>query len=220
MLAAVRLAGSLALHAVIALLLAVLVHRAPVDRAAPPPAALIDIAPSPRRAEPQRVAPQRAAGGAAPLPRHARHVSAPRAPSNGELRIEPVGDGGRGARGAGEGLGLGDGHGFADVIAIGPVAAVPPPPPAPPPPRISKARPARLIYPSRETQVDDAQLFYAEVIVDADGDVAGAKLVRGVSGPRDAEASTLIWRFRYDPARDDDGVPMRSVVTQKFAVAR
>lgn len=56
------------------------------------------------------------------------------------------------------------------------------------------------------------------VTVDADGFVAGATLVRGFGGRRDEVASAQIWRFRYDPARDDDGRPVRSVLEQRFLV--
>ncbi|MEO8704631.1 MAG: hypothetical protein ABI867_31540, partial [Kofleriaceae bacterium] len=81
-------------------------------------------------------------------------------------------------------------------------------------------RPARLIFPSRERDAEDGTLFIARVIIDSDGYVVGAKLVRGFGGPRDTEASDLIWRFRYAPALDDDGHPIRSTLDQRFLVNR
>jgi len=63
-------------------------------------------------------------------------------------------------------------------------------------------------------------MFVARIVVDNDGYVVGAHLVRGFGGPRDAEAANLIWRFRYDPALDDDGHPIRSTFDQRFLVNR
>lgn len=118
------------------------------------------------------------------------------------------GKGGRG-KGMGNGIGFGDGGG---------VTAGAPPPPPPPAPKLSKARPARLMFPSRQRDVDDGELYVMRVTVDADGFVSGATLVRGFGGHRDDVASAQIWRFRYDPARDDDGQPVRSVLEQRFLV--
>ena len=121
--------------------------------------------------------------------------------------------------GAGNGGGFGHGTGrLADLVP--PPAPVPPPPPAPGPPPTSKARPARLIYPSRQVQIDDALLFVASLDVDADGFVAGARLIRGFGGPRDDQAAGLVWRFRYAPALDDNGRAIGSRVEQKFNVGR
>lgn len=115
--------------------------------------------------------------------------------------------------GAGRGIGFGDGGGITRVDPPDP----PPPPRGDPP---SKARPAKLIYPSRERDVDDAELFIARVIIDTDGYVAGARIVRGFGGPRDEMAAELIWNFRYAPALDDDGHPIRSTLDQRFLVGR
>src|SRR4029079_9946201 len=69
---------------------------------------------------------------------------------------EAGGNGGTGG-GHGRGIGLGDGGGVETAQPV-------PPPPAPPPP--SRARPARLIFPSRHQDVDDdAHLFVAVVTV-------------------------------------------------------
>jgi len=119
------------------------------------------------------------------------------------------------ADGAGRGKGTGNGIGFGDGGTVAPGL----PPPAPPPaPKLSKARPARLVFPSRQREVDDGELYVMRVTVDADGFVSGATLVRGFGGGRDDIASAQIWRFRYDPARDDDGQPVRSVLEQRFLV--
>lgn len=122
-----------------------------------------------------------------------------------------TGDGsGRGGTGGGRGrgIGFGDGGGVEAPVVIAP----------PPAPRVSKARPARLVYPTRELEVEEAQLYVMRVTVDSDGYVAGASLVRGFGGRSDEVASAQIWRFRYDPARDDDGRPVRSVLDQRFLV--
>lgn len=66
--------------------------------------------------------------------------------------------------------------------------------------------------------MEDGALFVMQVTVDAEGFVAGARLMRGFGGRRDEIASEQIWRFRYDPARDDDGRAIRSVIEQRFLV--
>jgi hypothetical protein len=124
------------------------------------------------------------------------------------------GDGGRGdgrGQGAGRGIGLGDGARIADA----PVALE-----TPAPPKASKARVAKLVYPVRQRQVDDSELFVARVTIDDEGFVVGAKLVRGFGGPRDVMAADLIWKFRYAPALDDAGTPIRSTFDQRFLVGR
>ena len=119
---------------------------------------------------------------------------------------------GRGqGRGIGRGIGLGDG---AQIAAPREVIATPSAPAA------SKARPARLVFPSRQREADDAELFVARVTVDHEGFVVGARLVRGFGGPRDSQAADLIWQFRYEPAWDDDGRPIRSTLDQRFLVGR
>lgn len=121
------------------------------------------------------------------------------------------GGGGRGGTGTGTGIGFGDGGSIQR-----PQLLAPPPAPRGDPP--SKARPAQLIYPTRQRDVDDAELFVMRVIVDDDGFVAGAQLVRGFGGRRDEVASQMIWRFRYAPALDDAGHPIRSTLDQRFLV--
>ncbi|MBA3458295.1 MAG: hypothetical protein H0T42_34755 [Deltaproteobacteria bacterium] len=129
------------------------------------------------------------------------------------LRFDGRGMGlGRGGTGTGTGIGFGEGG----KVAPGELLTPPPAPPGDPP---SRARPAQLIYPTRQRDVEDAELFIARVIVDDDGFVAGAKLVRGFGGRRDEVASQMIWRFRYAPALDADGRPIRSTLDQRFLVA-
>lgn len=112
-------------------------------------------------------------------------------------------------RGHGAGAGLGAQSGGIDVRTV-----------ALPIPRPSKARPAKLLYPSREREVSEGDLFVATVTVDDDGFVVGAKLRQGTSGPRRDDASSLIFRFRYSPALDDDGHAIRSTFDQPFLVSR
>ena len=129
--------------------------------------------------------------------------------------VERDGDGGEGTGvGGNRGSGIGFGDGGKIVLAEEAFALPPPPKPA------SKARPAKLIYPTRERDLGEERLFVARVTVDADGYVVGAKLVRGHDGPRDDEAADLIFRFRYLPALDDDGRAIRSTFEQPFHVNR
>ncbi len=140
-------------------------------------------------------------------------------PTLGQGTLDP--DGAAGGSGSLDGLGAGRGNGRGTGIGFGDgggVTGAAPPPPPPPAPKVSKARPARLMFPSRQRDVDDGELYVMRVTVDADGFVAGATLVRGFGGRRDDIASAQIWRFRYDPARDDNGQPVRSVVEQRFLV--
>lgn len=138
------------------------------------------------------------------------------APPGSEARAAGDG-GGDGGSGGGLGGGHGTGIGLGDGRGLGGVESVPPAPP-PAPARISKARPAKLIYPSRERDVEDGELFVARVTVDRDGYVSGARIVKGGGGLRGEQAASLIWRFRYAPALDDDGRAIVSIVEQPFVV--
>jgi hypothetical protein len=121
------------------------------------------------------------------------------------------GRGGAGA-GTGTGIGFGDGGGLARIVE--------PMPAPPPPPTVSLARPARLIYPSREADGPAEDMYTARITVDHDGYVVGAKIVHGSLGPRFELASDLIFRFRYAPALDDDGRPIQTTLDQIFLVGR
>lgn len=126
------------------------------------------------------------------------------------------GDGGEGG-GVGGNRGAGIGFGDGGTIAVAENHLVLPKPAER---AVSKARPAKLIYPTRERDLGEARLFIARITVDIDGFVVGAKLVRGVSGPRDEEAAELIFRFRYLPALDDGGHAIASTFEQRFHVDR
>ena len=124
-----------------------------------------------------------------------------------------LGAGLRFGQGSGAGLGFGDG--------LGASPSLPPPPPASPlpveqPP--SKARPPKLIYPSRDRESAESETFVARLTIDPDGYVVGARLVHGLGGSRDELASQLVWRFRYAPALDDEGRAIRSTIDQRFLV--
>lgn len=147
----------------------------------------------------------------------------------GEIRMESAGEGDSVGSGRGEGDGVGDGvgHGIGDGVGLGvgdassaAALASLAIPAAPPAPKISKARPAILIYPKKHGSDDDTSIFIAQVTIDDEGYVVGAHVMKGEGGPRGAQASDLIWRFRYDPARDDDGKPIRSTIEQPFLVGR
>jgi hypothetical protein len=222
---------SIAIHGLLVLLAVASLDR---DSILPPPqTAIVDVVWMPSAPKPV-VAP---IGGDAGSPRPAlathsrvspvtRHTAPPSGASTvasllGPVRLDAAGngDGGR-SDGAGRGTGRGIGDGIGDAIGDdrGTEELVRMQLPAPPP--ASKARPARLIYPSRQTDIEEAALFVAAVTVDTDGYVVGAHLTRGFGGNRDADASSLIFRFRYEPALDDANRPIRSTVEQHFHVSR
>jgi len=126
-----------------------------------------------------------------------------------------AGDGGGTGHGTGWGLGDGNGSGVRVPDDV-------PAPPAPPPveaPRVSKARPAKLIYPTRDREVEDeADLFVARITVDTDGDVIGAHMLKTRPGARGDQAANAIWSFRYLPALDDDGRAITSTFEQPFQI--
>jgi protein TonB len=231
-----RLLGSIVVHALLGMLLfAIARHHEVAPPRAPVAIEVVDLV-KPPPARPRAVVEPSAAptGGGSPAPRliaarsprASRPITDPQA-AHGDASDRDDGDprgsisfddgGGRGSGGDGTGFGAGHGAGigFGDGGGIEPAPA---PPPPPPPPKISKARPARLIFPTRQRDAADGELFVMRVIIDADGFVAGARLVHGFGGRRDELASDLIWRFRYAPALDDDGHPVRSALEQRFLV--
>lgn len=222
--------GTLAVHSVVALALVAIGARDVVPPAGPATSVeLVDIVapptPTPRPSTPPSLA--ATSGGGSPARAAARIARATPAPH--ELHGDLVGDmlgtaavdldpgtgTGDGGRGRGRGGGIGDGVGAAGDGHLAP----PPPPPAPPPPKISKARPPILIWPTRRSASDDdREPFLAEVVVDTDGDVAGAHLIRGGGGPHESDVTGLLFRFRYEPALDDDGRPIKARIQQPFLV--
>ncbi len=122
------------------------------------------------------------------------------------------GDGGGRGGGHGRGSGRGVGAGLGDRASAGELL-----PSVPSAPKASKARPAKLIYPSRERAASEGELYSARVIIDSDGYVVGARLLHS-AGPKDADAANMIFRFRYSPALDHDGRPIRSTIEQPFLV--
>ena len=135
----------------------------------------------------------------------------------GELTIGEDTGTGRGngdGTGIGNGIGNGTGIGFGNGGGVEKIRELP----AVPPPFVSKARPAKLIYPSHQIEVADDETLLARVTVDENGDVVGAHMVRTVPGSRGDTASSMIWVFRYSPALDDDGKPVRSTFVQPFLV--
>lgn len=225
-----RWIGSLAVHVVLGVALFALVSRQPHEapRSAATTVEMVDLA-MPRETSPRSEVPRPAlvasasGGGGSPSrmrsARSAKRVAVFEDP-RGAITFD-AGDAGTGTgTGAGTGSGTGRGIGFGDGAAIAQPGETlaPPPPPPPPPPKVSKARPPRLIYPSRQRDVEDGQLFVMKVTVDRDGFVSGARLVRGFGGRRDEVAQDQIWRFRYDPALDDDGSPIAATIEQRFLV--
>jgi hypothetical protein len=126
------------------------------------------------------------------------------------------GTGRSGGIGSGDGAGRGRGIGFGEGGGIATTAGVPAPP-APPPP--SRARPAKLLRPSRDREVlDDDYLFVARVTVDEAGDVAAVRMITTHPGLRGDQAASAIWSFHYAPALDDAGLPIRSTFEQPFQI--
>lgn len=154
-------------------------------------------------------------GGGGGGPRAAR--AAARSPHGWEqvdIRSEATGTGTGEGGGTGAGHGAGIGFGEGGGIRVARDVPVPPPPPA-----ISKARPAKLVWPTRDEEVDDEDnLFVARVTVDAEGSVVGATMVTTRPGSRGDHAANLIWQFRYAPALDDRGIAIRSTFEQPFQV--
>jgi hypothetical protein len=148
--------------------------------------------------------------------RSARPNKSPEATSPwGELSIsEDNGNGIGNGDGIGIGIGNGTGIGFGNGGGVQKIRELP----AVPAPFVSKARPAKLIYPSHQVEVDENETLLARVTVDENGDVVGAHMVRTLPGSRGETASSMIWVFRYSPALDDDGKPVRSTFVQPFLV--
>jgi hypothetical protein len=151
-------------------------------------------------------------GQVAPRRAPAARVSAPANPWD-DLTVSAEDTDGQG-QGHGAGTGTGTGIGFGDGGHVRTITSLP----ATPAPFVSKARPAKLLHPTRQTEVDDADLFEAKVTVDNTGDVVGAHMVRTHPGSHGEVASSMIWQFRYSPALDDDGAPVTSTFVQTFAV--
>jgi len=75
------------------------------------------------------------------------------------------------------------------------------------------------VYPSRTRPVRDVDdLYVVRLVIDTRGLVDGARLVRGKGGRRDQHALDSVWRFRYLPALDHAGTPVRAEIDQRFMV--
>ena len=157
---------------------------------------------------------------------HARHLALPHASPKGndawsdtELSFEQDGNGGGHGSGSGSGDGNGIGFGAGGEVIAAPFVPRPPMPPPPPPAlAVDRGRAAKLLEPAREEEIDEEALFIARVTVDEDGDVVGAHMIRTRPGARGEIAENAIWRFRYAPALDPSGRPMRSTFEQRFQI--
>lgn len=145
--------------------------------------------------------------------------SAAQAEGAGSENGEGTGSGIGHGSGSGNGIGFGNGGGVRLPDDVPDAPSPPAPEPTPAPVRVSKARPAKLIYPTRDREVEDeADLFIAKVTVDPDGDVVGARMVKTRPGRRGDQASSAIWSFRYLPALDHDGRAIASTLDQPFQI--
>jgi hypothetical protein len=233
------LAGSLAVHGAIALIGVVALthtHSPALTRAASVAVEVVPSSPPMQPVERRDGPPADPRASAQHVPLHARaDVSRARSSTAGIARpatlaagtqvgddrfaLPSDGDAGDGRSGAGRGRGIGFGDG-GGIDSGGPgsqVAQVTLPAPEPAA-RPSKARPPRLIYPARDRQADESQLFVARVTIDAEGYVVGAHLLRGARSRADERAELAVWRFRYSPALDDDGRPTTATIEQPFLV--
>lgn len=152
-------------------------------------------------APPAAIATAAAAGAAEPM---AAPAASPAAGGTG--------GGAGGGRGGGVGAGDGAGHGWSAALASASRLARTP--------RRSLARPARLIWPVRTGDASQGTLLTAELRVDAEGFVVGVRLPAAPLRRREQDAAAAVWRFRYDPARDDAGRPVASTVAQAFVLRR
>lgn len=135
-----------------------------------------------------------------------------RAGGNGNENGTGNGNGNGTGNGTGNGIGLGNGGG----VEVARDVPAPPIPVETPP---SKARPATLIWPTRDLDVEDeSYLFVAKITVDEEGTVVGARMITTRPGSRGDHAANAIWQFRYRPALDQHGVPVRSTFEQPFQV--
>jgi hypothetical protein len=232
------LAGSLAVHGAIALSAVVALTHTREPSPASAPSVAVEVVPSPRPTPPVVARGGPPADTPAPaqhVPFHARaDVSRARSSTVGTAHPAPPaastqfnddrfaspsdGDAGDGHGGGhGRGIGFGDGGRIDSGGAGGQVAQLTLPAPEPVA-RRSKARPPRLIYPARDREADESQLFVAQVTIDAEGYVVGAHLLRGARSRADQRAEQAVWRFRYSPALDDDGRPTAATIEQPFLV--
>lgn len=199
--------GSIAVHAALVAIALIDVERGPdLHASTEPTLELIDVAVE----APASLA---TSGGTSSARRGERTRAHPSTSPWGELTIGVDRGDGTGI-GTGIGIGTGTGIGFGDGGGVQKIRELP----AVPAPFVSKARPAKLIHPTREMEVDEAELFAARVTVDESGDVVGAHMMKSHPGSRGETASSMIWQFRYSPALDDEGAPVRSTFVQMFAV--
>jgi hypothetical protein len=158
-------------------------------------------------------------GGSSPASQHSSRsvrIGSTRARSTNAWSGLSIKTEGLGGRGEGTGSGTRSGFGFGNGGGVQVARDVPPPPPPPP---VSKARPAKLIWPNRDIDVEDeSYLFVAKVTVDEQGSVVGARMLTSRPGSRADHAANAIWTFRYAPALDDVGRPIRSTLEQPFQV--
>jgi hypothetical protein len=76
-----------------------------------------------------------------------------------------------------------------------------------------------LIWPTRNDDVDDeSNLFVARVSLNRYGEVVGARMLTVRPGAKADRAASAIWTFRYTPALDDDGMPVKATLDQEFQI--
>lgn len=231
------LAGSLGIHGALAVAIVVLVAHDPPERDGRHAGGVaIEVVNAP-------VAPVPTPGGAPPppptaaprTPRQARTVAAraagpPTFATETTVRIEDpsasggedasgegaAGEGASGEGAAGRGGGHGGGIGLGDADGIASAADVAALPLPAPPIKRSLARPPRLIWPTRDGPLVESELYVARLTIDVDGLVDAVRLVRRSREPHDNQAENAVWGFRYSPALDDDGRPVRATIEQPF----
>ena len=73
-----------------------------------------------------------------------------------------------------------------------------------------------MIYPRRDREEVPGRVFVARLTIDEDGYVVGVRMVQRVDPFVDDKAATAVWRFRYSPALDDAGRPIKVKYDQRF----
>jgi len=122
------------------------------------------------------------------------------------LARDPGGSGGGGSgpgRSARSGVPATTARGRGDGAPRGPATA-------------TRARPPHLVWPTEDRPERPGEVFVARLTIDEDGYVVGVRMIEGMGGRPGERAEEAVWRFRYAPALDAAGRPVRTRIEQRF----